>query len=87
MLLGATDRAIGLGVALLAISSVVLTLVHWLFLGGIPWRMAAFVILGAVFGARLGPVVVHRFPPRVVKVGFAVVAIAHGLLFIWQSLR
>ena len=81
------DRAIGAGVALLAISSILLTLVHWFFLGGIPWLMAAFVILGAVFGARLGPLVVNWLPPRVVKVGFALVAIAHGLLFVWQSLR
>ncbi len=83
----APERAIGLGVALLATSSVLLTLVHWLFLGGLPWLMASFVILGAVFGARLGPVVVQRMPPRVVKIGFAWVAIAHGLLFIWQSAR
>ncbi|MEM1248516.1 MAG: sulfite exporter TauE/SafE family protein [Acidobacteriota bacterium] len=74
------QTAVGLGVVLLALCSIVLALVHWLFLGGLPWELAGFVILGAVFGARLGPVVAAWLPPRGLKTVFGAVAIFDGIL-------
>ena len=78
----APERAIRLGVVLLAVCSIVLALIHWFWLGGLPWSLAGFVILGAVFGARLGPVVAAAAGPRRLKVLFAAVAILDGLLMI-----
>jgi uncharacterized membrane protein YfcA len=78
------ERAIGLGVILLAINSIILTLIHQLFLGGIPWEIAMFVALGCVFGGRLGPFVGQKFGPTRLKIAFAAVAIVDGLLFITQ---
>lgn len=75
---------IGLGVLLLSINSIYLTLLHQLFLGGIPWHIAAFTGLGCVFGARLAPYLSRRSNPIVLKSIFAVIAIGDGLLFIVQ---
>jgi uncharacterized protein len=77
---------IGLGVVLLAINSIFLTLMHWFFLGGIPWSIAAFTGLGCVFGARLAPFLSRRSNPIVLKRIFALVAIGDGILFIIQYL-
>ncbi len=80
------ERAIGLGVVLAATTSIGLTLVHQLALGGIPWSLAAFVILGAVFGARLGPSIATRLPRRTLQALFAALAIATGALMVVRAL-
>ncbi len=79
-------RAIGLGVVLLSLSSIFLTLLHSMR-GGIPWEMAVFLLLGAVFGARFGPFLCQRVSVRTLKLVFAAVAIIDGSLFVWQYLR
>jgi uncharacterized membrane protein YfcA len=79
------DRAIGLGVVLLSAASLWLCAVHMLWLGGIPWEMACFLVLGTVFGARLGPWLGQRVAPRRLKQAFGVVAILDGLLFVAQG--
>jgi uncharacterized protein len=83
----AANRGIGLGTVLLSINSIYLASLHAAFIGGIPWEIAMFVGLGCLFGGRLGPFLAQWVRPRRLKVGFAVVAIADGLLMIWQSLR
>ncbi|HXR04718.1 MAG TPA: sulfite exporter TauE/SafE family protein [Verrucomicrobiae bacterium] len=75
---------IGLGVLLLSINSIFLTLLHYFFLGGIPWNIAAFTGVGCVFGARLAPFLSRRSNPMVLKTIFAVIAICDGILFIVQ---
>ena len=75
---------IGLGVVLLSINSIFLTLIHQIFLGGIPWSIAAFTSLGCVFGARLAPFLSRRSNPMVLKTIFAIIAICDGILFIVQ---
>ena len=79
------QRAIGFGVVLLALTSIALAVIHWFWLGGLPWSLACFVILGAVFGARVGPFVARWVAPAALKLGFAVVAILDGLLMISRS--
>jgi uncharacterized membrane protein YfcA len=76
------DRAIGLGVVLLSAASIWLCGIHSFLLDGIPWEMALFLVLGTVFGARLGPWLAQRVPPRRLKQAFGAVAIADGLLFV-----
>lgn len=83
----APSRGIGLGTVLLSVNSIYLALLHALFVGGVRWEMAAFVALGCVFGGRLGPLLAQWVGPRRLKVGFAVLAIADGLLMVWQSFR
>jgi uncharacterized membrane protein YfcA len=78
---------IGLGVALLAINSIFLVVLHQVFLGGLPWELIMFTGLGCVFGAKVGPLLGHWVGPRRLKFGFAAVAIADGILFVAQSLR
>lgn len=80
-------RAISLGVCLLAISSIYLATLHTFVLGGIPWQIAAFTMLGSVFGARLAPICTRYFEPRKLKYIFAIIAILDGLLFIVQFWR
>jgi len=77
---------IGLGVVLLAINSIYLTLIHQFALGGIPWDLAAFTILGCVFGARFAPYVAQWVSPFRMKLSFALIAIADGVLFVIQFL-
>jgi uncharacterized membrane protein YfcA len=82
----APRRAIGLGVALLAIASIVLAAMHQFLLGGISWQLAALIIPGAVCGARMGPWVAQRVSPRVLELGFGSVALGQGVLFVWPGL-
>jgi len=76
--------SIGLGVILLAINSIYLTIVHSLFLGGVPWHIAAFTMLGAVYGARLAPFLSQWISARTLKIIFSIIAIADGILFLVQ---
>lgn len=79
-------RAIGLGVLALSVSSIYLTILHsWL--GGIPWDLAVFTVLGCVFGARCGPFLCQLVSVRTLKLVFSAVAIIDGGLFVWQYLR
>ena len=79
-------RGIGLGTALLAVNSILLTLLHGLVLGGVPWEMAAFTMLGCAFGGRLGPFLAQWVGPHRLKLIFATVAIGDGLLILGQFL-
>ena len=81
------QRAISLGVMLLAITSIALTVLHGPLQGHIPWQTAWFLILGSVFGARLGPFLAQWVGERQLKILFAAVAIIDGALFIVQYLR
>lgn len=79
-----SHRAISLGVCLLAICSIYLGTIHAFVLGGVPWEIAAFTLLGCVFGARMAPICARYLKPRALKVVFAVVAILDGILFMIQ---
>ena len=79
------DVAIGLGVVLLAATSIWLLGLHLAALGGVPWQPALFLVLGCVFGARLGPWLADRVPPAALRRLFGAVAIGNGLLFVWQA--
>jgi uncharacterized membrane protein YfcA len=81
------ERGIGLGTVLLSINSIFLAVLHAFIVGGVPWEMAAFTMLGCAFGGRMGPFLTQWVPPRRLKVGFAALAIADGLLMTWQFLR
>lgn len=81
-----TSQSIGLGVALMAINSIYLSLIHTLFLGGIPWHLAAFTILGTLFGAPLAPYLSQLVSHRTLKIIFAAIAIADGIIFLLQAL-
>lgn len=76
------NKAIGLGVVLLAINSLLLATVHSLYFGGVPWDMALFTILGVLWGGRLGSFVARETSVRNLKKIFAVIAILDGLLII-----
>jgi uncharacterized membrane protein YfcA len=76
--------SIGLGVVLLAVNSIYLTLVHQFAMGGIPWQVAAFTGLGAVYGARLAPWLSRHANPDTLKTIFAVIAIVDGAGFVLQ---
>lgn len=80
------ERGIGLGVVLLAVSSIYLALIHQFFLGGIPWEIVMFTALGCVFGGRLGPYVTQWVGPRRLKMAFAAIAITDGFVFLVQFL-
>jgi uncharacterized membrane protein YfcA len=81
------ERAIALGVALLSAASLWLCALHSFVLDGIAWEQALFLVLGTVFGARLGPWLAQWVAPRRLKQLFGAVAIADGLLFVAQFLR
>jgi uncharacterized membrane protein YfcA len=80
------ERGIGMGVVLLSINSIYLTLVHQFLLDGIPWEIAMFTGFGCVFGGRLGPHLSHWVGPHRLKIGFAIVAIIDGSIFVLQFL-
>ncbi|MCB0210982.1 MAG: hypothetical protein KDJ52_16700 [Anaerolineae bacterium] len=79
------ERCVGLGVVLLAVGSIYLTLLHQITAHDIPWDMAIFTLLGAVFGARSAPFFTQYLSPRALKLGFAAIAIVDGLIFVGQS--
>ena len=76
------EPAIALGVGLLAATSIALAALHALVFGDVPWALAGFVLLGAVFGARLAPLLSARLAPRVLKAVFAAVAVGDGILLL-----
>lgn len=80
------ERGIGLGVVLLSVNSLYLTFLHQFFAGGIPWEMAMFTGFGCVFGGRLGPYLSQWVGPKRLKLGFAIIAIVDGIIFIGQFL-
>ncbi|SRR5579883_1415691 len=77
---------IGLGVVLLSVNSIYLALLHTFFLGGIPWEIAVFTVLGCVYGARLAPYLSQWISPQILKIGFAIIAMIDGLIFLLQFL-
>ncbi len=80
------NRALGLGVVLLAINSIFLALLHGLLFGGVPWNLAIFTVLGTLWGGRMGPFVAQWFSLRTAKQIFAVVAVLDGTLIVLQAL-
>jgi uncharacterized protein len=80
-------RSIALGVVLLALNSIYLTMIHLLFLGGIPWHISIFIILGSFFGSRLAPYVAQWLNVRILKIVFANIAIVDGVIFIYQCVQ
>jgi uncharacterized membrane protein YfcA len=82
-----STRAIGLGVVLLSINSILLALVHALYFGGVPWDMAIFTMLGVLWGGRLGPYLSRWISVRTTKKLFAWIAMLDGLMISWQAIR
>lgn len=81
-----TNRALGLGVVLLAINSIFLALLHSLVFGDMPWQWAIFTMLGALWGGRLGPFIGQWFSLHTAKRVFAVIAVLDGLLIFLQAI-
>jgi len=81
------NKAIGLGVVLLSINSLLLAIVHSLYFGGVPWDMAIFTILGVIWGGRMGPFLAQKASLRSIKLFFGWIAILDGLLVIFQVAR
>jgi uncharacterized membrane protein YfcA len=79
------NQSIGLGVVLLSINSVLLALLHIAFYGGVPWDMAAFTMLGVLWGGRLGPYLTQWTTLRTTKKIFAVIALLDGLVVTIQA--
>lgn len=79
-------RALGLGVVLLSINSIFLALLHTFFIGGVPWDMAIFTMLGVLWGGRLGPYLAQWLSLHAAKKIFATIAILDGLLILLQAL-
>jgi uncharacterized membrane protein YfcA len=77
------ETSIALGVVYLSICSIVLALFYQ-WAGLVPWQQVAFMGLGCIMGARLGPWLTQRVPERWVKVAFATIAIGDGALFTLQ---
>jgi len=81
------NKAIGLGVVLLSINSLLLAGLHSLYFGGVPWDMALFTMLGVLWGGRFGPFLAQWIPTRGIKKVFAWIALLDGLLITWQVAR
>lgn len=81
------DKAVGLGVVLLSVNSILLAAIHSLYFGGIPWDMAIFTILGVLWGGRAGPFISQHVSPSKLKKVFAWVALLDGLMIIFQVAR
>lgn len=79
------NRAIGLGVVLLSINSLFLAFIHSLYFGGVPWELAAFTVLGVLWGGRLGPFLAQWISMRTTKKVFAVIALLDGLVVTLQA--
>ncbi len=79
------NRAIGLGVVLLSLNSLLLASIHAFYYGGVPWELAAFTMLGVLWGGRLGPFLAQWISPRATKKGFAFIALLDGLMVTLQA--
>lgn len=79
------NRAIGLGVVLLSLNSLLLASLHAFYFGGVPWDMAVFTMLGTLWGGRLGPYLAQWITLRAVKKTFAVIALLDGLVITLQA--
>jgi len=80
------NLAIGLGVVLLSLNSILLAALHIGFFGGIPWEMAAFTMLGVLWGGRLGPYMTQMVSIRATKKIFSYIALLDGLVVTLQVL-
>ena len=80
------NKAIGLGVVLLSINSILLAIIHGLYFGGVPWDMAIFTMLGVLWGGLLGPFLTQWFPNRSIKKSFALIALLDGLIITIQAI-
>lgn len=81
------NKSIGLGVVLLSVNSIILAIMHGIFIGGVPWEMAIFTMLGTLWGGRLGPYISQRIDSKSVKKVFAWIAMLDGLIVIGQVLK
>jgi uncharacterized membrane protein YfcA len=79
------NRAIGLGVVLLSINSILLAFTHSFYFGGVPWELAVFTMLGALWGGRLGPFLGQWISIRATKKVFAFIALLDGLVITLQT--
>ncbi|AMK76937.1 MULTISPECIES: sulfite exporter TauE/SafE family protein [Methylomonas] len=79
------NRAIGLGVVLLSLNSLLLAFIHAFYYGGVPWELAAFTMLGVLWGGRLGPFLAQWISPRATKKSFACIALLDGLIMTIQA--
>ncbi len=77
--------ALGLGVLLLSLNSILLAGIHAFFLGGVPWDMAIFTMLAVLWGGRMGPFVAQWVSPLAAKRVFASIAILDGALIFLQG--
>ena len=80
------NRAIGLGVVLLSINSLLLATIHGAYLGGVPWDMAVFTMLGVLWGGLLGPFLTKWVSTRSIKKSFALIALLDGLIITLQAI-
>lgn len=78
--------AVGLGVLLLSINSILLAFIHAFILGGVPWDMAIFTMLAVLWGGRMGPFVAQWVSPLTAKRVFATIAILDGALILAQGM-
>jgi uncharacterized membrane protein YfcA len=62
-----------------------LGLLHAFVFKGVPWNMAFFLMLGTLWGGRMGPFVAQWFSLRTAKKIFAVVAVLDGTLIVLQA--
>jgi len=79
------NSAVGLGVVLLSINSLLLAFIHSFYFGGVPWELAAFTILGVLWGGRLGPFVAQWISMRTTKKVFAFIALLDGMVISLQT--
>lgn len=81
------SKSIGMGVVLLAINSIVLALLHAFYFGGVPWDLAAFTMLGVLWGGRMGPYISQRFAQLNIKRFFGWIALLDGAIILFQVIR
>jgi len=72
-------------VVLLSLNSLLLAFIHTFYYGGVPLELAAFTMLGVLWGGRLGPFLAQWISPRSTKKGFAFIALLDGLIITLQA--
>lgn len=78
------NKAVGLGVVLLSVNSILLALLHSLYFGGVPWEMAMFTMISVLWGGRMGPMLAAKVSSKTVKRIFAWIAVLDGLVIMFQ---